>query len=137
MVTINLRRGVTRMCIVASALWLLFSIFMVGNQAYRSAEGLWKARGVSRPEVDRAKWPRVYSERPASDAGVVAVNMPDGQTVWVEVAEKDAQWSALYANLKSRAMDNFRTLAFVALIPLAFLWAAFYAALWIARGFKP
>jgi hypothetical protein len=62
---------------------------------------------------------------------------PDDRIRWVEIDEnKNAMWSAIYLDMQADASANFKTLAFITLIPLALAWMALYTGFWIVRGFR-
>ncbi len=135
MAEINVRRGLQRVWIAVSVLWLVVSYMLAGDQALRSAQGLWMMRHIERPTVENAKIARVYSSEP-SDVRTDKVRAPDGRIIWVEVKEKELMGAAIYADLERQAAHNFRALALTSLLPLALFWAALYGGFWIARGFS-
>ena len=135
MATVNIRRGLKRVWIVASVLWIAFSFLLVGDPAFRSAKGLWLTRNNDRPNVASSETAQMYSSKPD---GVQAVHMrgPDDHEFWIEEKQdRNQMWAALYVDLKDRALRNFKTLAWVTTLPLAFFWSALYAGFWIVRGF--
>lgn len=133
----NLRRGLTRLWIAGSVVWLAIVLLTAGTSAFNSAKGLWDSRNADRPNVPPWAWSRVYYSTPPSDVKAEQIRGPDDRVTWVEIREdKNEMWAAMHHDMQTNAFANFKTLAFMTLIPLALAWMALYFGFWIVRGFR-
>jgi hypothetical protein len=133
----NVRRGLTRLWTAGSVVWLAVVLLIAGPATFNSAKGLWDARNADRPNVPAWALPRIYYSQPPADVRAEQIRGPDDRIRWVEIDEnKNAMWSAIYLDMQADASANFKTLAFITLIPLALAWMALYTGFWIVRGFR-